>query len=180
MGAARSSALIPAARVERAILILRGEHVLLDADLASLYDVETKALVRAVKRNLERFPADFMFQLTPDEYADLRSQSGTSSSWGGRRYMPYAFTEHGVAMLSSVLHADRAVAVNIEIVRAFVKMRRMVASHEQMLRKVEALEQRYDHQFRVVFTAIKKLMTPVEQSARKGLIGFRVDERERK
>jgi hypothetical protein len=115
--------IVPAERIERAILVLRGHKVMLDADLAALYGVETKVLSQAVRRNQARFPADFMFQLTAEEYEILRSQSVTSSSWGGRRYLPCAFTEQGVAMLSSVLRSPRAVEVNVEIMRAFVRLR---------------------------------------------------------
>jgi len=121
--------LIPVERIEKAILLIRGQKVMLDAHLAELYGVETKVLVQAVKRNIERFPEDFMFQLSQAEFAILRSQFVTSSDWGGRRYPPYAFTEQGVAMLSSVLHSQRAVQVNIEIVRAFIRLRQMLASH---------------------------------------------------
>ncbi len=153
---------------------------MLDADLAQLYGVETKALNRAVKRNLDRFPADFMFQLTPDEASSLtyhpgtsslRYQSGTSSAWGGRRYLPYAFTEQGVAMLSSVLKSRRAVQVNIEIMRAFVRLRVMASSVKDLARKLDALERRYDAQFKVVFDAIRKLMAPPDRP--RTLIGFR-------
>lgn len=115
--------LIPSENVERSILLLRGQKVMLDADLAALYGVETKELVRAVKRNLKRFPDDFMFQLTAEEFAALRFQSGTSKGRGGRRYRPYVFTEHGVAMLSSVLHSERAIQANIVIMRAFARLR---------------------------------------------------------
>jgi hypothetical protein len=161
---------VPIERIQGAIRRLRGQNVMLDADLAQLYAVETKTLVRAVKRNLERFPADFMFQLTVEEFATLRYQSGTSSSRGGRRYHPFAFTEQGVAMLSSVLRSPRAVLVNIEIMRAFVRLRQLLYSHAELARKLEALEQRYDAQFRVVFDAIRELMAPpVEQPKR---IGF--------
>ncbi len=124
--------LIPVERIEQSILLIREHKVILDSDLASLYDVETKALVRAVKRNLDRFPADFMFQLSQEEFDDLRRHFGTSSAWGGRRYAPYAFTEQGVAMLSSVLRSPRAVAVNIEIMRAFVRLRQMLASNADL------------------------------------------------
>jgi hypothetical protein len=164
----RDVALVPE-RVERAILLLRGHKVILDADLAALYDVETKALKRAVKRNLARFPADFMFELDDDELQNLRYQFGTSR-WGGRRYRPYAFTEHGVAMLSSVLRSQRAVRVNIEIVRAFVRLRTLLASHEGLARKLADLEKKYDANFKVVFDAIRQLMTPPEPSRRP--IGF--------
>ena len=128
---------------------------MLDADLASLYCVETKRLVEAVKRNIQRFPEDFMFQLTKEESAILRSQFATSSQWGGRRYPPYAFTEHGILMLSSVLRSQRAIEVNIQIMRTFVRLREMLASHEKLARKLAALERKYDEQFKVVFDAIR-------------------------
>ncbi|MBN2215930.1 MAG: ORF6N domain-containing protein [Pirellulales bacterium] len=144
---------------------------MLDSDLASLYDVETKRLVEAVKRNVQRFPEDFAFQLDVDEFDNLRSQIATSSSWGGRRYPPYAFTEQGVAMLSSVLRSPRAVAVNIEIMRAFVRLRRILASHADLARKLDALEKKYDAQFRVVFDAIRQLMAPPDEKSRRR-IGF--------
>ena len=159
--------------VERAILLIRGEKVLLDADLAVLYGVETKVLIQAVRRNQGRFPKDFMFQLTKKEFSILRSQTVTSSSWGGRRYPPYAFTEQGVAMLSSVLRSKRAVDVNIEIMRTFVRLRAMLASHEKLARRLADLEQKYDTRFKVVFEAIKKLMEPPSDSDKKGPIGFR-------
>ncbi|HWR98427.1 MAG TPA: ORF6N domain-containing protein [Candidatus Methanoperedens sp.] len=142
--------LVPVERIERAILMIRGHKVLLDADLAALYGVETKTLNRAVKRNIERFPADFMFQLSEDEAANLRHQFGTSSEYGGRRYFPYAFTEKGVAMLSSVLRSPRAVRVNIEIMRAFVRLRQMLQQNADLARKLAALERKYDTQFKVV------------------------------
>ncbi len=144
---------------------------MLDADLAQLYGVPTKALVRAVKRNAERFPSDFMLQLDSKESVDLRRQTGTSSSWGGRRYSPYAFTEQGVAMLSSVLRSPRAVSVNVEIMRAFVRLRTVLAEHRDLARRLDALEAKYDCQFKVVFDAIRALMTPPEKPARR--IGFR-------
>jgi hypothetical protein len=157
-------------RIERTILIIRGQKVMLDADLASLYQVETKALLRAVKRNPERFPRDFMFELSRQEFENLRSHSGTSGSWGGRRYRPYAFTEQGVAMLSSVLRSSRAVRVNIEIMRAFVAVRRMIESHAELAKKLHELESKYDQQFGTVFQAIRELMAaPVRTRKR---IGF--------
>ncbi len=164
-------ALVPVERIERAILQIRDKKVILDADLAALYGVETKVLVQAVKRNLERFPADFMFQLTKNEFVHLRSQVVTSREWGGRRYPPYAFTEQGVAMLSSVLRSPRAIQVNIEIMRAFVRLRKMLASHAALARKLNALEKKYDAQFKVVFDAIRQLMAPPEPKRRP--IGFR-------
>jgi phage regulator Rha-like protein len=163
--------------VQQAILALRGQHVMLDEDLAALYGVATKTLIRAVKRNRTRFPEDFMFQLSSDEFANLRYQFGTSSSWGGRRYPPFAFTEHGVAMLSSVLRSPRAIQVNIEIVRAFVRLRQILASHVDLARKLAALEKRYDAQFRAVFDAIRQLMAPPERGTKRR-IGFRSPERE--
>jgi len=159
------------AGVEGCIRLIRGEKVILDADLAELYGVETRVLVQAVKRNLERFPDDFMFQLTGEEFAILRSQSVTSRSWGGRRYPPYAFTEQGVAMLAGVLNSPRAVQVNIEIMRAFVKMRHLLASHAGLTKKLLELEEKYDGQFAMVFEALTQLMAPPEEKHRK--IGFR-------
>lgn len=168
---ASEPSLVPVERIERAILLIRDKKVMLDADLASLYGVETKVLVQAVKRNAERFPQDFMFQLTKDEFAVLRSQIVTSRDWGGRRYPPYAFTEQGVAMLSSVLHSPRAIQVNIEIMRAFVRLRQMLASHAELARKLDALEKKYDAQFKAVFDAIRQLMAPPEPKRRP--MGFR-------
>jgi hypothetical protein len=166
--------LVPPERIERSILLIRGHKVMLDTDLAALYGVETGQLVRAVKRNTSRFPHDFMFQLSEDEFENLRCHFGTSSQWGGRRYPPYAFTEQGVAMLSSLLKSRRAVQVNIEIMRTFVRLRRMLASHADLARRLEALEKKYDAQFKVVFDAIRQLMTPSEPKKRP--IGFLVEE----
>lgn len=163
--------LVPPERIARAILVIRGQKVMLDADLAALYGVETGALTRAVRRNADRFPPDFMFQLTKQEFDDLRCQSGISSDWGGRRYPPYAFTEQGVAMLSSVLRSKRAVRVNVEIMRAFVQLRQMLPSHTDLARKLAALEQKYDAQFKSVFDAIRELMAPPPPSG-KYRIGF--------
>ena len=162
---------LPAERILHSIHVFRGERVLLDADLAVLYGVETRVLIQAVKRNLQRFPADFMFQLREDEWADLKSQTVISSSWGGRRTAPYAFTELGVAMLSSVLNSERAIQVNMSIMRTFTQIRSMLASHADLARKLESLERNYDGQFRVVFEAIRDLMeSPVPA---KKPIGFR-------
>jgi len=144
---------------------------MLDADLAELYDVPTKAFNQAIQRNMDRFPEDFMFQLTEEEFAGLRSQFVTSKKVrGGRRYLPYVFTEQGVAMLSGVLNSHRAVQVNIAIMRAFVRMRRMLVSHEDLARKVAALEGKYDSQFRAVFDAIRALMEPPKAPRQR--IGF--------
>jgi len=171
IGMVNKKSLISVDRIEKAILLIRGQKVMLDADLAELYGVETKVLVQAVKRNLDRFPEDFMFQLSQEEFAILRSQIVTSSDWGGRRYRPYAFTEQGVAMLSSVLRSRRAIQVNIEIMRAFIRLRQMLASHVELARKLDALEKKYDAQFKQVFEAIRQLMAPPEPKRRP--IGFR-------
>jgi ORF6N domain len=159
--------------IERAILLIRGQRVLLDQDLAALYGVATRELVQAVKRNIARFPADFMFQLDAEDFAGLRSQIVISkpAGRGGRRTAPYAFTEQGVAMLSSVLHSTRAIQVNVEIMRAFVRLRQLLQSNAELARKLALLEKRYDAQFRVVFDAIRDLMGASTRSPRQ--IGFR-------
>lgn len=162
---------IPIERIEYRIFLLRGQKVMLSTHLAELYDVEPRALVQAVKRNIQRFPEDFMFQLSETEFDDLKSQIVTSS-WGGlRRAAPYAFTEQGVAMLSSVLHSERAIRVNIEIMRAFVRLRQMLASNAELARRLAELEKKYDAQFKVVFDAIRELMTPPEPKKKRS-IGF--------
>ena len=174
MGKTKSS--VPAERIEQAILLIRGKKVMLDVDLAALYEVETGVLNRAVKRNVDRFPEDFMFQLTLEETERLRCQNGISKiGRGGRRYLPYAFTEQGVAMLSSVLRSPRAIQVNIEIMRAFVRLREILATHKELARKLAALEEKYDEQFKVVFDAIRALMAPPEKSRKQ--IGFQLKER---
>src|SRR5437588_372203 len=152
--------------IEQKIHVIRGEKVMLSSDLAVLYDVEVRALNQAVQRNLSRFPEDFMFQLTKDEFASQKSQFVISGRKGVRR-LPYAFTEHGVAMLSSVLKSERAIAVNIEIVRAFVRLRRLLQTHEELRQKLEALEHRYDGQFAAVFQAIKQMMEPTKKERRR-------------
>ena len=158
-------------KVERRIFLVRGQKVMLDADLAELYRVPTKSLNLAVKRNADRFPEDFMFQLTDDEVVGLRFHFETSKRGrGGRRYAPYAFTEQGVAMLSSVLRSPRAVQVNIAIMRTFVRLREMLLSNAELARKLAALENKYDAQFKVVFDAIRELMLPPDPPRRK--IGF--------
>lgn len=168
----------------RFVFFIRSEKVMLDSDLATLYDVEARALNQAVARNRRRFPADFMFRLTDKEYDNIRSQFVTSGRGAvhssqtvmssrkhrGRRYRPYAFTEQGVAMLSSVLRSSRAVEVNIAIMRTFVQLRRLMDSNRDLARKIEALEKKYDEQFAVVFEAIKELITP--PSPPKKRIGF--------
>lgn len=166
--------LVPAEQIEKSIVLIRGQKVMLDADLAALYGVQTGILTRAVRRNIDRFPGDFMFRLTNKEFTILKSQFGISSRWGGRRYPPYAFTEQGVAMLSSVLRSRRAVRVNIEIMRAFVRLRRMLASNAELAAKLAALERKYDEQFKVVFDAIRRLMAPPERKGRR--IGFHIEQ----
>ena len=163
--------------IEKKILLLRGQKVILDKDLATLYGVETFNLNKAVKRNLDRFPSDFMFQLLEGEFKNLIFQDGISSGaqWGGIRKLPYAFTEQGVAMLSSVLRSKKATQVNIEIMRAFVKLRELLSTHKDLARKLEEIEKKYDSQFRIVFEAIRKLMLPQEKPKRQ--IGFKVEER---
>ena len=157
--------------IVKRILIIRGHKVMLDSDLAELYGVATKILVQAVKRNLNRFPDDFMFQLNYQEVAALRSQIVTSKPGrGGRRYPPYVFTEQGVAMLSSVLNSERAIEVNILIMRAFVELRAMLATHKDLAKRLEEMEKKYDAQFKVVFDAIRELMKPPEPKRRH--IGF--------
>ena len=153
-------ALVPDSRIARRIVFVRGHKVMLDRDLAALYGVSTKGLNQQIRRNSDRFPSDFMFQLTPEEADSLRSQFVTSNRGrGGRRYFPYAFTEQGVAMLSGVLKSRRAILVNVEIMRTFVRLRQILASHANLARKLEELEKKYDSQFRVVFDAIRELMS---------------------
>jgi len=161
---------IAADRVLKAILRVRGLKVMLDASLAEMYGVETRVLVQAVKRNRTRFPADFMFRLNETECASLTSQIVISKNRGGRRTLPYAFTEQGVAMLSSVLRSPRAVEVNIEIMRAFVRVRAMVAGRADLVRRLDEMEKRYDHQFGEVFGAIRALVSPPARPRRR--IGF--------
>ena len=158
--------------IEQRIYLIRGQKVMIDIDLAGLYGVTTSVLNQAVKRNLVRFPDDFMFQLSEAELENLRSQS-VISSWGGRRYLPYAFTEHGVAMLSSILNSDRAILVNVAIMRTFVKLREIMSTHKDLANQILALENKYakhDQQFQIVFDAIRKLIQqPVSPKRR---IGF--------
>jgi ORF6N domain len=156
--------------IESKIYSIRGQRVMLSNDLADLYGIETKVLHQAVRRNLDRFPEDFQFSLTNQEFTILRSQTVTSS-WGGTRYAPLAFTEQGVAMLSSVLRSPEAVAVNIQIMRTFVKLRSILAEHEDLKRQLATLERKYDGHFKIVFDAIKELMTPPEP-VKKRRIGF--------
>ena len=168
--------IIPIEHIETAILLIRGQKVILDTVLAELYGVETRSLIQAVKRNQQRFPSDFMFQLDNKEFSVLRSQNVISKpeGRGGRRTPPYAFTEQGVAMLSSVLKSDRAVEVNIGIMRAFVRLRELLLTNEALNRKLVAMERNYDERFQIVFSALKQLMdTPAPKDKRK--IGFLVE-----
>lgn len=164
---------IPTEVIEQKIYFIRGHKVMLDGDLAKLYGVPTKRLNEQVRRNIKRFPPDFMFQLTADEAKFLRSQNATLKTGRGQhlKYLPYAFTEQGVAMLSSALNSERAIEVNILIMRTFVKLREMIASHKDLVKKLDELEKKYDEQFQVVFEAIRQLMAPPENTNRK--IGFR-------
>lgn len=179
----KTESLLPVERITSKIYLLRNEKVLIDRDLAELYGVEVKKLNQAVKRNIERFPNDFMFRLTAEEYKILRSQFETSSlhgqktSWGGRRYLPLAFTEQGVAMLSSVLNSERAVQVNIAVMRAFVQMRMFMQSSDALVKKLKELEKetkkkfaKQQEQIKFIFEAIKELM--IEKEKPKGKIGF--------
>ncbi len=165
--------MIPLERIEQSILHIRGEKVMLDSELAKIYGVETKALNRAVKRNKDRFPADFMFQLTPKEAESLRCQFGTSNTGrGGRRYSPYVFTEHGALMVANILNSQRAVQTSVQVVRAFIRMRQVLASTAELAEKLRTLEMKYDSQFKVVFDAIRQLMSAPEPKRRE--MGFHV------
>jgi len=169
-----NASLVPKERIEGRILLIRGQKVLLDRDLAELYGVETKALNQAVKRNIERFPADFMFRLSGDEKSELVTKCDRFDTLKHSTALPNAFTEQGVAMLSSVLKSKQAVEVNIAIMRTFVQLRKMLESHKELARKLEDLESQYDKQFRIVFDALRELMTPPEP--KKNPIGFHVRE----
>lgn len=172
------SDLIPAETIAAKILIVRGKRVILDRDLAVLYEVKTKRLNEQVARNRKRFPEDFMFQLTEEETDFLRSHFATSNR-GGRRYLPYVFTQEGVAMLSSVLNSERAIMVNIQIMRAFTQLRRMLLTNVDLRRKIENMEKKYDKQFIIVFRAIKELLEPLPVK-QKPPIGFRVYDDQKK
>ncbi len=161
--------LIPVERVESRIMQIRGERVIADADLAELFGVSTKRLNEQVKRNIARFPDDFMFQLSEQEFEDMRSQFATASKRNAR-YLPFVFTEHGAIMAANVLNSDSAIKASVQVVRAFIKLRQLVASNKELTRKVDQLERKYDANFKVVFDAIKKLMEPPQKVRRK--IGF--------
>jgi len=168
--------LVLAEKIESRIVIIRGERMMMDQDLAELYNVSTGRLNEQVKRNIRRFPGDFMIQLTRKEFENLKSQFAISS-WGGTRKLPYAFTEQGVAMLSSVLHSERAIQVNIAIIRAFVKLRQILSRNKELARKIKQLEgkvKKHDEEIHAIFEVIHQLMTPPEKPKRR--IGFRQDE----
>jgi len=171
------AATLPMERITSKIYLIRGMKVMLDRDLAELYGVETRTLVQAIKRNIDRFPSDFMFQVSKEEFASLRSQFVISKGKGGRRYPPYAFTEQGVAMLSSVLNSKCAIRVNIQIMRAFTQLRQMLLTHKDLKEKIEAMEKKYDKQFKMVFEAIKQLLEADETPKKK--IGFTVKEKQK-
>jgi len=166
--------LVPVETIERKILLIRGKKVMLDRDLAKLYGVEVRYLKRQVRRNIERFPIDFMFRLSMQELKDWRCQFGTSNSADkmGLRYPPYAFTEQGVAMLSSALNSKRAIQVNIQIMRAFTKLREMALNYKGLKEKIEAMERKYDKQFKIVFEAIKKLLELPSKKGKRVIVGF--------
>jgi len=178
-GLKKSEGLVPVEIIQNKIYLIRGHKVMLDRDLADLYGVMTKNLNKAMRRNLERFPDDFAFTLTKEEFQNLRFQFGTSS-WGGERYLPFVFTEHGILMLSSVLNSPRAIQVNIQIMRIFTKLRELMISHKDLARKIEDLERKFqdkfkehDQKFILVFNAIKNLLSDKEEKAKKhGPMGF--------
>jgi len=174
----KSDSVVPVERIEKAIFVIRGQKVMLDADLAELYGVKTKILKQAVRRNRKRFPSDFMFELTKEENRFLRSQNVTLE-WGRySKYLPFAFTEQGVAMLSSILNSDRAIEVNIAVMRVFVRLREMMATHKELavkLRELEGRIQDHDEQIVAIFEAIRQLMTPPETPRKR--IGFEVKEK---
>ena len=174
-----TTAVVPKKVIEERIFFIRGQRVMLDKDLAGLYGVETRDLNKAVKRNLDRFPSDFMFQLTDEEFKNLMFHFGTSR-WGGARKLPYAFTEQGVAMLSGVLRSKRAVQVNVAIMRAFVRLREILSAHKELAQKLTELErksEKHDVQIQAIFEAMRKLMQPAERPKHRR-IGFRIVENE--
>ena len=166
--------IVPVERIVNKIYETRKKKVMLDEDLAALYGVQTKVLKQAVRRNIKRFPDDFMFELTKEENQALRSQNVTLKRGQHSKYLPFAFTEQGVAMLSSVLNSDRAIQVNIQIMRAFTQLRQMLLTHDDLKRKIDAMERKYDQRFRIVFDAIKQLLDTESRPKRK--IGFKVKE----
>lgn len=170
----KQRSVVPIEIIEKKIFYFRGLKVMLDFHLAELYGVQTKRLKEQVKRNIDRFPEDFMFELTDDEFSILRSQFAATNRRGGIRYNPFVFTEQGVAMLATVLNNDRAIQINIAIMRAFVKLRELIASNKELAGKLAELEKKYDEQFRVVFDAIRQIITPSEKPKRE--MGFQIKE----
>ncbi|MBI4650163.1 ORF6N domain-containing protein [Candidatus Desantisbacteria bacterium] len=167
----QDSEVVPQYQIENKIFFIRNKKVMLDRDLAALYEVKTKVLNQAIKRNIKRFPSDFMFQLRHEEVSELsRSQFVTLKRGQNIKYLPYAFTENGVAMLSSVLNSERAITVNIQIMRTFTKLREILVTHKELRQKIEGMEKKYDYQFKVVFDTINKLLEPMEKPVKK--IGF--------
>ena len=178
---ADEKALVPLEKIEGRILLIRGQKVIVDSDLAEFYGVTTKRLNEQVRRNMKRFPPDFAFQLTQKEFRNLMSQIATSSRWGGRRKLPYAFTEHGAIMAASVLNSPRAVEASIYVVRAFVRLRRMLASNEELARKLAQIEKRlaaHDEEILAIITIIRGLTTPAKPPNRRR-IGFGAESRRR-
>lgn len=176
-----NKSLVPEGKIEQIIFIIRNQKVILDSDLAVLYGVETKNLNKAIQRNITRFPADFMFQLSRKEVENLRFQIGTSSlrsqvvtaNYGGRRYLPYVFTEHGALMAATVLNSERAVAMSLAIIKTFVKLRQLLSVNAEFSHRLNELEKKYDEQFQIVFQVIKRLVeTPEELVIEKPIIGF--------
>lgn len=170
----QKEAIVPMERIRQSILLIRGQKVMLDRDLAALYGVETRVLNQAVKRNINRFPADFMFELTREEIRNI-SQFVICSPEFKHASRAYAFTEQGVAMLSGILTSKRAIEVNVAIMRTFVQLRNILSSHEDLARKLNELEKKYDEQFSIVFDAIRQIMTPPDPPRRK--IGFQIEEK---
>lgn len=171
------SSLIPQERIERKILFIRGQRVMLDADLAVLFGMSTKALKQAVKRNLERFPSDFMFELTEEEKSEVVTNCDHLENLKFSAYLPFAFTEHGALMLANVLNSPKAVQVSVQIVRTFVHLRELLATHKDLAAKLKEIEKKYDKQFKVVFEAIRQLLSTSEEETKPKLpIGFRVKE----
>lgn len=172
----KEKSLVPQEFIEQRIYLIRGRKVMLDSDLAILYGVETKNLNKSVSRNTERFPEDFMFQLNAEEFGNLRFQFGTSS-YGGRRYLPYAFTEQGVAMLSGVLNSEKAIEVNVQIIRTFVRLREMIISNKQLHKKIEDMESKYDKRFKVIFDTLRELIENKKEIKikKQDRIGFKTD-----
>jgi hypothetical protein len=172
----RITEIVPYERIEQRILLIRGQKVMLDADLAMLYGVRTKRLKEQVRRNIDRFPPDFMFELTPEEKGEVVANCDHLKRLKFSPYLPYAFTEHGALRLANVLNSSRAVQVSLQIVRTFVRLRQLLATNAELARKLGALENKYDQQFKVVFDAIRKLLQPAEEP--KHQIGFRIEKAE--